>query len=297
MAIFPFINLKGGVAKTTNAVAVAEAFASRGRRVLVIDADHQCTASELLLGESRLLRAERGQATLHDLSCDMLELDFSADQFDGFVHNHASNVTEAQSRLWVLPSSVRLDEFQTNLARARRGYATGEEFDAAWDRHRRLFQRWLKSHFDHVIIDCPPSLTHHVRFVLRLCDGYIVPSVPDHLSVRGVLRLQERLAKKGMKCPPLGTLWTLFRTQVERHRHIISLVHKRAGHLGGVPEAFEAVIPNAAAIASAVESVGPHASFVSKYSRPLARLYLGLCQEIEGRFRRLGHPAPGQLFA
>lgn len=297
MAIFPFINLKGGVAKTTNAVAVAEAFASRGRRVLVIDADHQCTASELLLGESRMLEAERGQTTLHDLFRDMFEVDFSADQFDGFVLNHASNVKEAQSRLYILPSSVRLDEFQTNLARARRGYATGEEFNAAWRRHNRLFQRWLKDHFDHVIIDCPPSLTPHVRFVLQLCDGYIIPSIPDHLSVRGVLRLQERLAKKGMKCPPLGTLWTLFRAQVERHRNIISLVDRRAGRLGGVPVAFKAVIPNAAAIAGAVENGGPHASFVAKYTRPFARLYLELCGEIEARFRGLGHAVPGHLFA
>lgn len=46
MAVILFPNLKGGVAKTTNAVAVAECLASQGKRTLVIDADHQCTASE-----------------------------------------------------------------------------------------------------------------------------------------------------------------------------------------------------------------------------------------------------------
>ena len=42
MAIVMMINLKGGVAKTTSAVAIAECMADNGYRTLVIDADHQC---------------------------------------------------------------------------------------------------------------------------------------------------------------------------------------------------------------------------------------------------------------
>ena len=59
MSILLFVNLKGGVAKTTNAVAVAECLADSGYRTLLIDADHQCMSGELLLGESRLLKCER----------------------------------------------------------------------------------------------------------------------------------------------------------------------------------------------------------------------------------------------
>ena len=73
MPIIPFVNLKGGVAKTTNAVALAESLADSGHRVLVIDADHQCMAGELLLGEDRLDKAERGRRTLHDLLAAMLD--------------------------------------------------------------------------------------------------------------------------------------------------------------------------------------------------------------------------------
>jgi chromosome partitioning protein len=73
VSILLFINLKGGVAKTTNAVAVAECLAEAGHRVLLIDADHQCMAGELLLGESRMLNCERRHHTLHDLLASMLE--------------------------------------------------------------------------------------------------------------------------------------------------------------------------------------------------------------------------------
>jgi len=42
MPILLLINLKGGVAKTTNAVAIAACLAAAGLRTLLIDADHQC---------------------------------------------------------------------------------------------------------------------------------------------------------------------------------------------------------------------------------------------------------------
>lgn len=38
MSILLFVNLKGGVSKTTNAVAVAECLADQGYRTLLIDA-------------------------------------------------------------------------------------------------------------------------------------------------------------------------------------------------------------------------------------------------------------------
>ena len=48
------INLKGGVAKTTTTVALAETLAARfDKRVLVIDLDPQTNATTMLIGESR----------------------------------------------------------------------------------------------------------------------------------------------------------------------------------------------------------------------------------------------------
>lgn len=49
MAIIMLLNLKGGLAKTTSAVAIAECLAAAGHRTLLIDAHHQCMASELPL--------------------------------------------------------------------------------------------------------------------------------------------------------------------------------------------------------------------------------------------------------
>ncbi len=77
MSILLFVNLKGGVAKTTNAVAVTDCLADSGYRTLLIDADHQCMSGELLLGESRLLNCERRKLTLHDMLAGLLPKNWS----------------------------------------------------------------------------------------------------------------------------------------------------------------------------------------------------------------------------
>ncbi|WP_161967906.1 ParA family protein [Fimbriiglobus ruber] len=80
-----FLSLKGGVAKTTSTVAVAEYLAEQGNRVLVIDTDHQCGASALLLGEDQLELLEDGRKTLSDLFSEALNLDFDPNRIARFA--------------------------------------------------------------------------------------------------------------------------------------------------------------------------------------------------------------------
>ena len=54
MTVTAFFTNKGGVGKTTVACNFAHALADRDRNVLVIDADPQCNASTMLLGEEYL---------------------------------------------------------------------------------------------------------------------------------------------------------------------------------------------------------------------------------------------------
>src|SRR5712691_10056446 len=52
--VISFINLKGGVAKTTTTVAVAQMLASEfGKKVLLIDLDPQTNATAMLIGDDR----------------------------------------------------------------------------------------------------------------------------------------------------------------------------------------------------------------------------------------------------
>ena len=282
MSIILFINLKGGVAKTTNAVAVAECLATSGYKTLMIDSDHQCMSSELLLGEERLLRLER-KRTLHDLMMAMLDEEFKPEHVSAYVAPNCSNIDGGIENLSIIPCSVRIDEFQTNVAKARRGYRTTEEFVAIFNKRKRALRSWLARNYDYTIIDCPPSIPIQVQVCLSLGDSYILPSVPDRLSVRGSLWLLDRFQRNGRKIAGLGTLWSLYRRQNAMHKRIVTAVKNGDARLAALPKPFDTIIPNAAAIADATEPDREPHSFNAKYTTPFAKLYRALCEEIVTR--------------
>jgi len=285
MAIILFINLKGGVSKTTSSVAVAETFANAGKKVLMIDADHQCTAGELLLGETRMLKCEKRKKTLHDLLIALLDDDFNANQLETFTEKLGSNINDVRENLEVLPCSIRIDDFITNVAKAKRGYHTNEEFNAIFKRRKAMLRKWLIGSYDHVIVDCPPSIAMQVKVLLPIADAFVIPSVPDRLSIRGCISLIDRVRRTGIKTQPLGILWSLFRKQDRIHCKHVSDAQSMKGVFRVLPKSFKTVIPNAAPIAKAFQNSENFHSHSAKYTTNGARLFNQLCQEIDGRLQ------------
>lgn len=281
MPILLMINLKGGVAKTTNTVALAECFATEGLRTLVIDADHQCMSGELLLGENRLLKADHSKSTLHDLLAAMLDDEFDVLQCGQYILRPASNIGGGMAKLGVLPCSMRIEDFSTNMAKAKKGFKSNDEFLAVFRRHKLMLQRWLHTNFDMVLVDCPPSMAMQVKVFLTVADGYVVPCVPDRLSVRGSLYLLDRVDKLGYSnIKPVGTIWSLYREQNHVHRQVVERTRKQEQPFDRLPKPFENVIPNATAIADSTDTDQKHATFRKKYTPQFAKLYEGVCQEI-----------------
>ncbi|MEW6234314.1 MAG: AAA family ATPase [Candidatus Omnitrophota bacterium] len=286
MPIVMFLNLKGGVAKTTNAVAVAECFASTGKRVLLVDADHQSMASELLLGEERLAQAEARKKTLHDLFAYMLSDDFNPDAMREYVTPLASNITSIKKNIDCIPCSHRIDEFTTNMAKARKGYQSNEEFLRRLNRLRYSFARWCNGHYQYTIVDCPPTFVIQVVFLLASADYFILPTIPDRLSIRGSLYLLERLRMRGYKrIQCLGTLWSLVRVQVAKHRNIMKWVEEKRDGYASLPQPFATVIPNMSSIANAMDYLKNYSSYQAKYQDKSADLFENVCKEIEERIR------------
>jgi chromosome partitioning protein len=280
MPMILFVNLKGGVAKSTNAVAVAECLADLGKSVLLIDADHQCTATELLLGENRMLELDRHHFTLHDMLAAMIDDEFNPAQIDQYVTSKASDIGGGMDGLSVIPCSVRIDDFSTNMAKARRGYKSTDEFYAIFRKRRRGMSRWFDANFDFTIVDCPPSLALQVKVFLAVADTFIIPAIPERLSVRGSLWLLERIQKLGVKIDGMGTLWSLHRDQNKMHCKTVEAASKGIEPYDRLPVPFKTIIPNAAAITAASDLRCKPKSFTEKYTPQFAKLYRSLCSEI-----------------
>lgn len=299
MSIIMLINLKGGVAKTTSAVAIAECLAAEGHRTLLIDADHQCMSGELLLGEDRQLKCEQSKRNLHDLLATMLDPGLNPIQFENFITRKASNIDGGLAKLAVLPCSIRIDDFSTNMAKARRGHKSNDEFRRLLANRGKQLRKWAEANFDFTIIDCPPSLAVQVHFFLAVADTYIVPSIPERLSVRGSLHLAERIKSRGYKIPGLGLLWSLYRVQSAMHRQFVEMASNGKDPFDKLPRPFETIIPNAAKIGEASESAGQPKTFRKKYTLEIAQLFEKLCGEIVQRteWQRQHQPALQPEFA
>jgi len=88
----------------------------------------------------------------------MLDEEFDPVSLDKFVTEGGSNIGGGLETLSILPCSIRIDDIMTNVAKAKQGFKTNEEFQRLWSRRKTAIRSWLKSSFDFVLINCPPSL-------------------------------------------------------------------------------------------------------------------------------------------
>lgn len=154
-------NHKGGVGKTTTTVNIGAALAQLGHKVLLIDLDPQANLSQSL--------------GLEDKEPNIYQL------LKGEGRPLPINVAE---RLDVIPSSLDLSGAEVELAgEAGREYILEE-----------LLQP-LKFRYDHILIDCPPSLGLLTINALTASDEVLIPIQPHYLAAQGLSKLLEVVEK------------------------------------------------------------------------------------------------------
>ncbi|MEM9657310.1 MAG: AAA family ATPase [Planctomycetota bacterium] len=303
MPVVLFSNLKGGVAKTTNAVAVAECLAFHGKSTLVIDADHQCTASELLLGESRLDSLERRRRTVNDLFLDMLKPSFERKRFEYYVAGNASNIAGGLERLSVIPCSVRINDVQSKHNRVDGRFEEWKSKKERFAKHVKQLKQWANSQYDFTIVDCPPSLAFQVKQFFKTSDAFIVPCQPNRLSVRGADWLCKKLHNDNFRRLALGTLWSMCRRKDRWHQAIVSEAADGVINFGPastpleIPKPFNTTIPLTVNIAHAVEETQAIPSTLrAKYGPEYAAIFVALAGEILSRLSDAGLETSAELW-
>lgn len=172
--IIAFMNQKGGVGKTTAVVNIAAALAERGKRVLVVDLDPQAHAT-LHLGIEADESSEQPPA-LYDLL--LAPSGLGEDPVDA-----ASVIVQARPNLALIPGSTDQAAIEAELADAPR-------------RHERLALALapVRSNYDYVLLDCPPSLGMLTLNGLAAAREIIVPMLAHFLALQGVGKLLETVS-------------------------------------------------------------------------------------------------------
>lgn len=284
--ILSFINLKGGVGKTTTAVGVAEILAQEQRkRVLLIDLDPQTNATVTLIKEERWEEMDNDGRTIAQLFADKLNPQ-APPRFDieKAIARQVSSINDGIAKLDLLPSSIRLISIQDRLPMIAmfNNYA-----ERPIDILRNAIEPILGA-YDYVIIDCPPSLGDVTKNGLRISTGYIIPTIPDILSTWGIYQIVEnvdQLARSiGITIPPLGIVATKKQANNLHDRVMEDLRHRRLGHflLGKIPQPplFNTHISQAVDVARGADMIADKRTFKGKYGAKAYGEFQALTQEI-----------------
>jgi len=180
--IVSFINLKGGVGKTTTAVNIAATIANRGKRVLLIDLDPQTNATVCVIEQEIWKERHEAKQTLFHLFEDMLK------GTNNFSIKEAimSDVGDIMG-LDLLPSSLHLVEIQDEIP---------DMDNKAYISHVDVLSNAISqiiSEYQFVIIDCPPNLGSITLNGINISQHYVVPTVPDILSKIGISLILNRI--------------------------------------------------------------------------------------------------------
>ena len=169
-------------------------FANKGYKTVLIDLDPQCNLTRLALGEeyydNTLFSAT--SKTIYDIlkgvingGADIdLEVDFEP-------------AKGARKHLYLLRGDMRLSEYENILSTGYNAAAAGQQIGyfqtSAID--RLLRHKGLSDEVDIFVIDTSPTLGLLNRVILLGCDYFVVPLMPDALSLQGIENLGNMFAQ------------------------------------------------------------------------------------------------------
>lgn len=211
--IIAVTNQKGGVGKTTTAINLSACLAAKGKRVLAVDADQQGnTTSGLGLDKNGVPR------TIYDV-------------FLGEATAAEVQLPTCVEGLRLIPANINLTGAEIELiGRERREFILREELEA------------LKSEYDFIIIDCPPSLNLITINALTAADTVLVPIQCEYFALEGLEQLLHtvNLVKKRLN-PALeieGIVFTMFDARTNLSLQVVEEVKRSLGQ-----NVYRSIIP------------------------------------------------------
>ncbi|MCC6223213.1 MAG: ParA family protein [Thermoleophilia bacterium] len=201
--VIAFANQKGGVAKTTTTLNLAVAFRERGHSVLAVDLDPQ------------------GNLTMSQ-GMNPDELDQS--MFDVLVRSLPIEEIIHRAEIDVAVSSIDLAGAELALS-------------SMIGRERALQKALLpvRTDYDFILIDTPPSLGLLTINALTASDEVIVPVQCEYLSLRGLVQLQNTLEMIRENLNPSvdirGILPTMYDNRTLHSREAIDMLKENYGDL------------------------------------------------------------------
>ncbi len=207
--VIALTNQKGGVGKTTTAVNLGVSLARQGKKVLLIDADAQANLT-MSLGYGR---PDDLPVTLSTIMQDVID-DHPAEVSKSILH-HEEGVD-------LLPANIELSGLEVRLINA-----------ISRESVMKTCISEVKKDYDHVLIDCMPSLGMLTINALAAADSVVIPTQPHYLSAKGLELLLRSVSKVKRQINPHlridGILMTMVMPRTNISKEITETVRSAYG--------------------------------------------------------------------
>ncbi len=199
--IIAIVNQKGGVGKTTTAVNLTAAVGAQGKKVLLVDIDPQGNATSGLGINKREVRLS---------SYDNIINSTPASQT--IIHSPFKNVD-------VIPSTMDLAGAELELVDVERREAK-----------LRSCLALVKSQYDYIFLDCPPSLGLITLNGLCAADTLLVPIQCEYYALEGLSQLISTVRNIKRLYNPLidieGVLLTMYDGRLNLTQQVVEEVKR-----------------------------------------------------------------------
>lgn len=201
-------NQKGGVAKTTTTMNAAHALAQLGHRVLMVDFDPQSSLTVALQFDMRSL-----QPTVYDALFE-----------DGRISMEAVIRGTGMKGVDIAPASIELAKAERMLINEiNREQALSHALTS------------IRSRYDFILIDCPPSLGILTTNALAASDAVLIPIESDYLALRGAQLLLDTIETVRRKLQPklviMGVLVTKYDGRTAHAKDMLREIGEAFGDL------------------------------------------------------------------
>ncbi|RHK00735.1 ParA family protein [Ruminococcus sp. AM07-21] len=203
--VVSFINMKGGVGKTTLCIGIGEYLANYcNKKVLFIDLDPQFNTTQSLVNEFNLedeYLSNYSEGTNQKTVMRLFETQQTiAKRLD--LPNPEDILVHLNDNMDLLPGTIDLILVETD-----------KDGSKAKKVKKFILNNNLKDQYDFIFLDCPPTISVYTDAALIASDFYLVPIRIDRYSILGIKLLKQVIDRlddnESIGIRPLGIVYTM----------------------------------------------------------------------------------------
>ena len=222
--VVSFINMKGGVGKTTLCIGIGEYLANYlNKKILFIDLDPQFNATQTLVNEFNLedeYISNYSEGTNQKTVMRLFETQQTiAKRLD--LPEPEDVLVQLNDNMDLLPGTINLILVETD-----------KDGSKAKKVKKFIQNNKLKEKYDFIFIDCPPTISVYTDAALIASDFYLVPIRIDRYSILGIKLLKQVIDRlddnESIGIKPLGIVYTMVKELSQKTLQLKNTFEKTA---------------------------------------------------------------------